>query len=99
MGQCVVTEFAKSDVRDIISDLSQSAGYAVAVNYTADFNKAYLALAQFPGSGAPRPKLGRNVRIKIVSPYLIIYLHDGDTATVLRVLHGKRNITRKLVKG
>jgi plasmid stabilization system protein ParE len=29
---------------------------------------------------------------------VIVYDHVGDTVIVLRVLHGRRNITRKLVR-
>jgi plasmid stabilization system protein ParE len=33
-----------------------------------------------------------------VLPYIIVYDHDDDVVTVLRVLHGKRNITRDLIR-
>jgi plasmid stabilization system protein ParE len=33
-----------------------------------------------------------------VLPYIVIYNHEEDTVTVLRVLHGKRNITRDLIR-
>jgi toxin ParE1/3/4 len=99
MGDVVVTEQATADIRAIISGLNISSGYSVAARYSADFKRTFVALEQFPGSGAPRPKLGRKACIKIVSPYLIVYDHEGDTATIIRVLHGKRKITRNLVRG
>lgn len=97
MATVLVTEPAKQHVRDILSDLNQRAGYAIASRYAVDFKAAYRALAQFPGSGPPRPALGPNARIKIVYPYVIVYDHEGDTAMVLRVLHGRREITIKLI--
>jgi plasmid stabilization system protein ParE len=33
-----------------------------------------------------------------VSPYIVIYDHDDVLVTVLRVLHGERNITRDLIR-
>jgi plasmid stabilization system protein ParE len=33
-----------------------------------------------------------------VLPYIVIYDFEDDTVTVLRVLHGKRDLTRELVR-
>ena len=98
MARVIVTEPAKQDVRDILTDLSERAGYGVASRYAADFKAAYRGLAQFPGNGPPRRALGPNARIKIVYPYVIIYDHEASNATVLRVLHGRRDITIQLIK-
>jgi plasmid stabilization system protein ParE len=35
--------------------------------------------------------------MKIVYPFVIIYDADSDGVTVLRVLHGRREITAKLI--
>ena len=48
--------------------------------------------------GPPRSALGPKTRIAIVFPYLVIYDYEDDVVTVLRVLHGKRNITRNLIR-
>ena len=98
MARVVVTERAKRDLRYILSELNEMAGYRVAERYTAEFKATYRRLADFPASGAPRHALGLNTRIAIVSPYIVIYDDESDRATVLRVLHGKRNITRDLVR-
>jgi plasmid stabilization system protein ParE len=47
-----------------------------------------------------RLALGANTRIGIVRPYILIfdYVSDTDTLTLLRIVHGKRNITRRLIK-
>ena len=57
-------------------------------------------LLRFPESGPPRPALGKNVRIAIVSPYLLIYDYtpEDDRIILLRVLHERRNITGELVR-
>jgi toxin ParE1/3/4 len=46
-----------------------------------------------------RPALGPNVRIGVVTPYIVVYRHTEreDTVTVLRVIHGRRDITEQLI--
>jgi toxin ParE1/3/4 len=43
--------------------------------------------------------LGSDARIAIVAPYVLIYdyTRDDDVLTLLRILHGKRDITRKVL--
>jgi toxin ParE1/3/4 len=98
MTRVVVTEHAKRDVREIISDLNQRAGYLVASRYASDFKAAYRNLADFPKSGPVRPALGTAARVKFVYPYVIIYDCDADAVTVLRVLHGRRDISVDLIR-
>ena len=48
-----------------------------------------------------RPKVGAKIRIGVVSPYIVIYKHtetDG-VVRVLRIVHGSRWITGKLIRG
>ena len=97
MARVVVTDSAKRDVRRILSDLNLKAGHRVAANYAAEFKATYRRLVEFPASGPPRPELGVQARIAIILPYIVIYDHRDDVVTVLRVLHGKRNITRELL--
>lgn len=98
MTRVVVTEQAKRDVRRILSDLGERAGYRVAERYGAEFKAAYRRLNSFPDSGPPRPALGPNTRIVLVLPYVVIYESNDDTVTVLRVMHGRRNITRNAIR-
>jgi plasmid stabilization system protein ParE len=100
MTRVVVTEPAKRDVRNILSDLSERASYRIAARYADEFKTVYRRLREVPATGAPRSKLGPNCRIAIVLPYLVVYDYNGndDEVTVLRVLHGRRNITRSLIR-
>jgi plasmid stabilization system protein ParE len=70
MTRVLVSSLAKQDVRDILKDLSERAGHAVASRYAADFKNVYRSLAEFPEGGSPRRPLGADARIKIVYPYL-----------------------------
>jgi hypothetical protein len=48
-----------------------------------------------------RPKLGPHIRVGVVFPYLVVYRHveGDDTVSIIRVLHGRRRMTRKLLRG
>jgi plasmid stabilization system protein ParE len=68
------------------------------VHITASADADLDRLAEFPDIGAPRPKLGSLTRVGIVLPYVAIYEHKEDVVTVLRVLHGRRKITARLIR-
>jgi plasmid stabilization system protein ParE len=53
-----------------------------------------------PETGSPRPSLGVNARIAVIFPYVLIYDYDRDsnTLTLLRILHGRRNISQDLLR-
>ena len=78
MARVVITEPADADSTEIIRDLTAKAGELVADRYEADFDALYLRLAKFPESGSPRPKLGRFIRIGLVSPYNVIHEYVAD---------------------
>ncbi len=99
MARVIVSNNAKRDLRRILSDLAKRAGYRVAERYGAEFKATYRRLSDFPDSGPPRPALRPKTRIALVLPYIVVYDRvDDETVVVLRVLHGKRNITRDLVR-
>jgi toxin ParE1/3/4 len=99
MVRVIVTASADADIDAIQTDLAKAAGIRVAEKYTALFERLYDRLAGHPDSGAPRPALGKDIRIGIVLPYIVIYRHgDADDAlTVLRIVHGRRKISAKLI--
>ena len=98
MARVTVSGFARQDVRDHLSYLRQHACLAVARRYGEDFKAAYRRLADFPESGPPRPALGPDACIKIVPPYLLVYDYERGVVRVLRVVHGQRDISEKLVR-
>ena len=101
MARVIVTPSADADAAGIIAYLDAKAGYGVAARYNAAFEQLYDHLADFPDGGAPRSEIGSNIRIGVVSPYVVIYRHteaDG-IVRVLRIVHGRRRITGKLLRG
>ena len=99
MARVVITELADVDSGHILADLADKAGARVADSYNADFDSLYQRLAAFPESGSLRPRLGASVRIGVVPPYIVIYRYgsNDDLVAILRIVHGRRRITRRLL--
>ena len=99
MARILIAASADADYAAIIADLAAKAGWQTATRYDSLFERLYDRLAAHPDSGAPRPTLGRNIRIGIVAPYIIIYRndHDQDTVTILRIVHGRRRISGQML--
>jgi toxin ParE1/3/4 len=99
-ARIVVTAPADADVANILADLAGQAGSLVASKYSLMFERLYDRLAGHPKSCPARPKLGAHIRVAVVLPYLVIYQHPegGDTVSIVRVLHGRRKITRKILR-
>ncbi|KAB2868958.1 MAG: type II toxin-antitoxin system RelE/ParE family toxin [Bauldia sp.] len=51
-------------------------------------------LAEFPESGSPRPDIAPSARMLVQGNFLILYEIDADNVTIVRVLHGARDLTR-----
>jgi len=78
--------------------LTKEAGANVALRYRSDFDSLFERPVMFPRSGASRPHLGHSIRIGVVTPYVAVYELDEDHVIALRVLDGRRNITRRLIR-
>lgn len=100
MARIIVSPEADRDSASILDELAIKAGAAVADRYEGEFDSVYDRLAAHPESGAPRPRLGKHVRICVVPPYVVFYeyIEADDHVLILRVAHGRRKITRKFVR-
>jgi toxin ParE1/3/4 len=101
MSKVQVTAPAKVDRFDILTSLAEKSGTNTAERYKIEFREWFHFLTHTPEGGAPRPRLGKNMRIVVVDPYLVIYHYDPeiDTVRILRIVHGKRRISARLLKG
>ncbi|WP_442755160.1 type II toxin-antitoxin system RelE/ParE family toxin [Methylocystis sp. JAN1] len=99
MAHILVSSAADADAAAIIADLGSKAGATIAARYDADFDGLYQRLSEYPESGAPRPVLGPAVRVCVISPYVVIYQHAPreNAVIILRIVHGRRDINRKLL--
>jgi toxin ParE1/3/4 len=89
---------AALDAAAIIELLSDKAGIDVAAKYLREIDALFERISRFPRSGMRRPSIGRDIRFGVVEPYVIIYRYRADTVTVARIVDGRRNITRQLVR-
>jgi len=94
-ARVVASARARAELIRILSHLRDQAGHGTASKYQGWFEAAFDRLAVHPQGGSPRPALGRNIRMVVVEPYLILYRFDArtDVVSVLGVLHGHRHIT------
>ena len=99
MIEVIVAPQARADLARIVLHLASVASVATAGRWNDRLWAVVDGIAEFPGSGAPRPQLGTHIRIKIVTPYIVIYEHESGShrAFVLRVVHGRRRITKKIL--
>lgn len=98
MTRLVISPRAGIDVREMLERLGELAGPAVAGRYASDLRSIYARLEMFPASGSRRRSLGRFARIAVLAPYVVISDYIGDEVVIVRVLDGRRNITRQLVR-
>lgn len=57
------------------------------------FQQAFERLLIYPESGQRRDDISPGLRHLTLGNHLILYRYDGEAVTILRVLHGRRNIT------
>ena len=93
------TQVATNDLAVIKNALALKSGKRVALKYANRFYDLFERLTEHPSSCPARPRLGYGVRMGVVAPYLVFYHYDNHEklVTVMRVVHGKRRITRKMI--
>ncbi len=52
----------------------------------------FAPLLEFPGIGAPRDNLAPGLRVCPYQSYCVYYVHDEATVTIVRVVHGARDV-------
>jgi plasmid stabilization system protein ParE len=97
MTALIVSADARTDTFEILEGLKNKAGASVSARYAMRFRDVVARLPEMPRSGSPRPALGSSTRCIIVSPYAIIYdyVEKDDLIVILRILHGRRNISKE----
>ncbi|CAN2535269.1 Toxin+ParE3 [Methylocapsa aurea] len=96
----VVTALADADVADILAEIAREAGVRIAEKYNRRFESFFERIAAHPEICPSRASLGAHVRVGVVFPYLVVYrrLEGEDLLSVIRILHGRRDITRDLLQ-
>lgn len=99
MTQVAVSPEADADFLAIVNRLTELAGHSAASRYASDLRSIYQRLSALPEIGSPRPKLGSRIRIVVLFPYVVVYeyLSRDDMVRIVRIIDGRRNITRRMV--
>lgn len=86
---------ALNDLRSIREYVAAEGRPAAAKRLAEKLRNAVLRLQAHPRSGRPVPEFrGAGYREVIVHPYRIVYELTEGTVIVLRVWHGRRDLTR-----
>jgi len=100
-----VSEDARQDLALQHAWYDRKAGPEVAERYLTAFRETVENLAQQPGSGRLRcfrsPKLQSIRSFSILSPFrchLVFYRIEGECLVVFRVMHGMRDLPRRLTQ-
>ncbi len=90
MARVVMGPRASERLGAIVLDRRRSVGFVAARALQQRIMGRVYQLRQFPELGRLVPeKPDEGVRELIVPPYRILYEFDGDTVTILNIIHGR----------
>jgi toxin ParE1/3/4 len=72
--------------------VAEAGSESTAIDFLSHLLNRLNQVLQFPFSGAPRPDLAHDLRVIFHERYAVYYLPRNDDITVVRVLHGSRDI-------
>jgi toxin ParE1/3/4 len=83
---------ALTDLSDIWDYYANVAGRQTADNIIRDVEKACHLLEEYPMAGRARDQVRVGLRSIAASPYVVFYQLATRAPTIVRVLHGRRDI-------
>lgn len=92
MAGLVVSPEADADLAVTAAFIAERDGFARATAVTERIWKTMRNLAAMPGMGSRKSYLDRNTRSFPVSSWTIVYTLREDGITVIRILHGHRDL-------
>jgi toxin ParE1/3/4 len=98
MGELRFSPAAAKDLEKMAEDITAAAGARVALDFIARLRKSLETLADQPAAGRRRTGLGAGVRSWAIWPYAAFYRPSGSVAEIIRIVHGRRRITRRLLR-
>jgi len=69
---------------------------AAAANFIRRLRAQCDRLARYPEARPRAPKLGPGIRFAVVGNYLVLFRVEPDRVTIVRILHGARDIVSVL---
>ena len=89
--QLVVSRDADDDLLAIARYLNERNPVA-ALPLMEDINRKFINLLHFPFIGRDRSHLRPGIRSIVAGSYVVFYRIDPEQITIVRVLHGRRDI-------
>jgi toxin ParE1/3/4 len=95
----ILSKDAFADLREIRDYLREQAGTGVALRFVRELRAAMNRISLDPMAGHVREDLtSSRFRVWTVSSYLIFYIGTRKPIPIVRILHGRRNISAALRK-
>ena len=92
-----VTQTAEEELRAILKFIAEKDGIDRALHVHDKFLEIFEAVAASPNAGFRRPNLtGDSLRWRRLFRFLVIYDPESSPVTILRILHGARDLERLL---
>jgi len=91
MAKVVQTDVAREEIRELVRrlwGLNRVAAKKLAESLTTRFRQ----LETSPKLGRERPDFGEGIRSLVVGSYIAIYHATDQVVTILRVVHGARDL-------
>ena len=99
MARLLFAPAAARDLAKISDDIATAAGERVALSFVGRLRRSLESLPEFPRMGRRRPSFGPGVRSWALTPYVVFYRQLGSDVEIIRVVHGRRRLTRSLLRG
>jgi len=77
---------------EIWAYIAENSSKIVANRFLGKLTATCEQLLTFPLAHPERPQLGAGLRVVFHGPYAIYYRPDNNTVTVVRILHGARDL-------
>jgi toxin ParE1/3/4 len=90
---------AARDLQKVSEDIKAAGGERVALAFVGHLRQSLEGLVAFPRMGRLRPRFGSGVRSWAFPPYVAFYRQSASDVEIIRIVHGKRKITRALMRG
>ena len=90
-----LTESAEKDLDGIADDMGEKRGLDASREWLDAITARFESLGAWPRMGRTRDHdLGRGRRSVLFRSYIVVYRLAGDDAVILRVVHGRHDLSR-----
>jgi toxin ParE1/3/4 len=90
--QLLITPIAEQDLAEIWVYIAEDSPTA-ATAFIEKIQAKFIPLLEFPDMGAPRDQIVQGLRAAPYKNYVIYYMHDDAAVTIIRVVHGARDVS------